>query len=173
MVLDDDFSFRAARREDAETVFNITHASIGGLARTSYSRTQIENWMGERTPAFYQELIAKGRMTVCLRDGIVVGFVDAEPGEVTRLFVLPEAAGFGMGRRLLEIGIAQAQLGHNGSIRLEATINAEGFYRKCGFRSMASGYFSHGLGGEPIEIVHMELSTSTFPTRLLGGAASW
>ena len=157
MVLDNDFSFRAARHEDAETVFNITQASIGGLTRASYSRPQIENWMGERTPAFYEELIARGRMTVCLRDGIVVGFVDAEPGEVTRLFVLPEAAGFGIGRRLLEIGIAQARLGHSGSIRLEATINAEGFYRKCGFRSIATGYFSHGLGGEPIEIVHMEL----------------
>jgi hypothetical protein len=30
-------------------------------------------------------------MTVCLHDGVVVGFVDAEPGEVTRLFILPEA----------------------------------------------------------------------------------
>jgi GNAT superfamily N-acetyltransferase len=113
--------------------------------------------MGERTPAFYEELITRGRMTVCLRGSVVVGFVDAEPGEVTRLFILPEAAGFGLGRRLLEIGIAQARLGHTGSIKLEATINAEGFYRKCGFRSMGRGHFSHGLGGDPVEIVHMEL----------------
>lgn len=40
--------------------------------------------------------------------------------------------------------------------RLQATINAEGFCRKHGFRSIRRGYFSHGLGGEPIEIVHME-----------------
>jgi len=65
----DQFSFRAARAEDAETVFNLTKASIGGLAGASYSRDQIENWMGERTPAFYEELIAKGRMTVSERDG--------------------------------------------------------------------------------------------------------
>jgi GNAT superfamily N-acetyltransferase len=157
MTVDGDFSFRTARLEDAETIFNITKASIGGLARASYSRTQIENWMGERTPAFYEDLIGKGRTTVCLRAGVVVGFVDAEPGEVTRLFILPEAAGVGLGRRLLEIGIAQARLGHSGSIRIEATTNAEGFYRKRGFRSVSRGYFSHGLGGEPIEIVHMEL----------------
>jgi GNAT superfamily N-acetyltransferase len=157
MTLAADFSFRPARREDAETVFNITMASIGGLAGASYSPNQIENWMGGRTPAFYEELIANGRMTVCLRGGVVVGFVDAEPGEVTRLFILPEAAGVGLGQRLLEIGIAQARLGHSGPIRLEATINAEGFYRKCGFRSIGRGYFSHGLGGEPIEIVHMQL----------------
>jgi ribosomal protein S18 acetylase RimI-like enzyme len=157
MTVDGDFSFRAARLEDPETVFNITKASIGGLAAASYSRNQIENWMGERTPAFYQELSAAGRMTVCLRTGAVVGFVDAEPGEVTRLFLLPEAAGVGLGRRLLEIGLAQARVGHSGPIRLEATINAEGFYRKYGFRSIRRGYFSHGLGGDPIEIVHMEL----------------
>ena len=102
MTLAADFSFRPARREDAETVFNITKASIGGLAWVSYSPNQIENWMGERTPAFYEELIANGRMTVCLRGGAIVGFVDAEPGEVTRLFILPEAVGVGLGQRLLE-----------------------------------------------------------------------
>jgi predicted N-acetyltransferase YhbS len=157
MTSDSHLSFRAARREDAETVFNITRASIGGLAGASYSRTQIENWMGERTPAFYEELIARGGMTVCVREGTVVGFVDAEPGEVTRLFILPEVAGTGLGRRLLDIGIAQARLGHSGPIRLEATINAESFYQKHGFRSTRRGHFSHGLGGAPIEIVHMEL----------------
>jgi GNAT superfamily N-acetyltransferase len=153
----EDVSFRPARPEDAETIFKITKASIGGLAGAAYSGNQIENWMGERTPTFYEELMAKGRMTVCLRNGVVVGFVDAEPGEVTRLFMLPEAAGLGLGRRLLEIGIAQARLGHGGPIKLEATINAEGFYQRHGFRSMGRGYFSHGIGGVPIEIVHMQL----------------
>ncbi|MCK1627890.1 GNAT family N-acetyltransferase [Bradyrhizobium sp. 160] len=156
-MTDGNFSFRAACPGDAEAVFNITKASISGLAGSSYSRDQIENWMGERTPAFYEGLIASGRMTVCLRDDAVVGFVDAEPGEITRLFVLPDAAGLGLGRRLLEIGVEQARLGHSGPVRLEATINAEAFYRKHGFRSLRRGYFSHGLGGEPIEIVHMEL----------------
>ena len=157
MPADSDFSHRAARLEDAETVFNITKASIAGLARDCYSPAQIENWMGERTPRFYEDLIAKGRMTVCLRNGVVVGFVDAEPGEVTRLFVLPEAAGTGLGLRLLDIGVARARAGHSGPIRLEATINAEAFYRRYGFRSTGRGHFSHGIGGEPIEIVYMEL----------------
>lgn len=152
----DDVSFRAARREDAEAVFNVTKASIDGLLAHP-TLNQIQNWMGHRTPAFYEELIAKGRMTVCLRGRIVVGFVDAEPGEVTRLFILPEAAGMDWSRQLLEIGIEQARLGHNGPVRLEATINAEGFYQKHGFKSIGRGYFSHGLGGEPVEIVHMEL----------------
>lgn len=153
----DEVSFRTARPDDAEKVFDITRASIAGLSRGRYSPAQIENWMGERTPRFYQELIARGRMTVCLRGDIVVGFVDVEPGEVTRLFLLPEAAGAGLGQQLLDIGVAQARLGHSGPIRLEATLNAEAFYQRYGFRSTGRGQFSHGLGGEPIEIVYMEL----------------
>ncbi|HLG84681.1 MAG TPA: hypothetical protein VKY22_27060 [Bradyrhizobium sp.] len=60
MTRDDDFSFRAARCDDAEAVFSLTKASIGGLAGTSYSKAQLATWMGKRTPAFYEALIAKG-----------------------------------------------------------------------------------------------------------------
>jgi GNAT superfamily N-acetyltransferase len=86
-----------------------------------------------------------------------VAFVDADPGEVTRLFILPEATGLGLGAKLLNIGVDQARSGHVGPVRLEATLNAEGFYRRHGFKSVGRGTFSHGLGGDPIEIVHMEL----------------
>lgn len=137
----------------------MTRLSVLGLAHRHYSAAQIAGWMGERTPAFYEELIGMGRMTVAERDGAVVGFVDAEPGEVTRLFVLPEVAGSGLGKRLLAAGIEQAGAGHAGPVRLEATINAEGFYRRHGFKAVRRGVFSHGLGGDPIEIVHMELAT--------------
>ena len=157
MPPNDGISFRRARLEDADTVFDITKASIAGLSRGCYTPAQIENWMGERTPQFYRDLIARGRMTVCLRGDIVVGFVDAEPGEVTRLFVLPDAAGSGLGVRLLDIGVREARVGHSGPVRLEATINAEAFYARYGFRSLGRGQFSHGLGGAPIEIVYMEL----------------
>ncbi|MGM4954293.1 hypothetical protein ACT4MK_02855 [Bradyrhizobium barranii] len=64
--------------------------------------------MGKPKPAFYDELIAKGRLTACLCDGVVVGFVDAQPSELTRLFTLPDVAGLGLGRRRLAIAIEQA-----------------------------------------------------------------
>jgi predicted GNAT family N-acyltransferase len=102
-------------------------------------------------------------MTVAEAAGAIVAFVDAEPGEVTRLYVLPGAAGKGLGKTLLGFGIA-ASHGHDGPIRLEATINAEPFYRRHGFAAIERGYFSHGLGGEPVEIVHMEMAAATAKT---------
>ena len=80
----------------------------------SHSADVIKNWMGERTPAYYEELMLHGRMFIAEPDGAVVGFVDSEPGELTRLFILPSAAGQGVGKRLLAIGIEQARLVHLG-----------------------------------------------------------
>jgi GNAT superfamily N-acetyltransferase len=153
----DAITFRAARPGEGQAVFDLTHRSVGGLAAQHYTPEQIAGWMGERTPAFYESLIANGRMVVALRAGRVVGFVDADPGEVTRLFVLPDAAGLGIGRRLLDRGIEIARAGHSGPIRLEATLNAERFYQRHGFVTVGHGTFSHGVGGDPIPIVHMAL----------------
>lgn len=150
-------SLRPAREGDGQAVFDVTRRSVRELANSHYSSEQIAGWMGDRTAVYYEALIAKGLMVVAEQNGEIVGFVDAEPGEVTRLFLLAEAAGAGLGKRLLEIGIENARLGHEGPIRVESTINAEGFYRRRGFRTVERGYFSHGLGGDPIEIVHMEL----------------
>ncbi len=149
---------RPARKGDGEALFDVTRRSVQALARNHYSPEQIAGWMGDRTPDYYESLIAQGQVVVAEYKDTIMGFVDAEPGEVTRLFLLPGIAGSGLGTRLLTIGIENARKGHLGPIRVESTINAEGFYRRHGFRTVNRGYFSHGLGGDPIEIVHMELS---------------
>ncbi|HEV2503485.1 MAG TPA: GNAT family N-acetyltransferase [Mesorhizobium sp.] len=150
-------NLRPARAGDGQAVFDVTRASVRELARSHYSESQIAGWMDERTAQTYERLIAAGSMVVAEQDGRIVGFVDAEPGEVTRLFLLAAAAGLGLGSKLLEIGIAKARQGHDGPIRVEATLNAEGFYARHGFRPIEHGFFSHGVGGDPIGIILMEL----------------
>lgn len=154
----DHIVLRPARKGDGEALFDVTRRSVEALAHNHYSPKQIAGWMGERTPDYYETLIAQGQVVVAEYKDTIMGFVDAEPGEVTRLFLLPGAAGSGLGARLLHVGIENARKGHAGPIRVESTINAEGFYRRHGFRIVKRGYFSHGVGGDPIEIVHMELS---------------
>ena len=101
-------TLRPARAGDGAAVFAVTHQSIIELANGCYSAEQLRGWMGQRTPHDYERAIAKGRMVVACREEEVVGFVDAEPGEVTRLFVLAEAAGQQLGSRLLQAGIERA-----------------------------------------------------------------
>lgn len=152
----ENITLRPAQPGDGQAVFEITRLSVRGLAATHYTPRQISGWMGMRTPAFYEDIIAQGNMVIAEHQGKILGFVDAVPGEVTRLFILPQAAGRGLGRRLLETGLEIARKGHDGPIRVESTRNAEAFYRRHGFKVIGTGYFSHGLGGDPIEIVQME-----------------
>src|SRR5262245_17535250 len=113
--------------------------------------------MGTRNAEFYENLIANGRMYVAERsDGLLVAFVDTVPGEVTRLFILPEAAGQGLGTRLLALGIEKASENFDGPVKVEATLNAVDFYTKHGFVEVHRALSSHDIGGAMIEIVHME-----------------
>ncbi|WP_454819105.1 GNAT family N-acetyltransferase [Labrys neptuniae] len=152
-------TLRPARAGDGAALFEVTRRSVLGLAGSHYSAAQLAGWMGDRDAAFYEGVIAQGGAVVAEKAGSIVGFVDAEAGEVTRLFLLPETAGAGLGKRLLQIGIVTARAGHSGPIKVEATRNAESFYRHHGFATVRTGHFSHGVGGDPIEIVLMELPT--------------
>lgn len=149
-------TLRAARAGDGAAVFAVTHQSITELAQGRYSADQLRGWMGQRTHEDYERAIAKGGMVLACQGDTVVGFVDAEPGEVTRLFVLAQAAGQQLGSRLLAAGLAKAQAPHVQVIKVESTLNAEGFYRRHGFVAKGRDFFSHGVGGDPIEIVVME-----------------
>ena len=148
---------RPASPGDGQALYDVTARSIQGLGKQHYSDEQLSGWMGERTADYYEAMIEKGKAFIAEERGEILGFVDADPGEVTRLFLLPEAAGRGLGARLLKLGLAAATKGHSGPVRVEATLNAQGFYERYGFKPIRNGHFSHGVGGDPIKIVIMEM----------------
>lgn len=148
---------RPARPGDGQSLYDVTVRSIQGLGKEHYSGDQLAGWMGERTAGYYEDMIKKNKAFVAEENGGILGFVDADPGEVTRLFLLPEASGRGLGKRLLELGVEIAAKDHSGPIKIESTLNAQGFYERHGFKAVKKGYFSHGVGGDPIEIVLMEM----------------
>jgi GNAT superfamily N-acetyltransferase len=153
----DEIVLRPARPGDDQSLYDVTARSIQGLGKQHYSIDQLAGWMGERTADHYEAMIEKGKTFIAEENGKIQGFVDADPGEVTRLFLLPEAAGLGLGARLLKLGVGAALKDHSGPVRVESTLNAQGFYERHGFKSIGTGFFSHGVGGDPIEIVLMEM----------------
>jgi predicted GNAT family N-acyltransferase len=85
----------------------------------------------------------------------VVGFVEAIPGEIVKLFIAGVAAGLGVGHRLMLAGLVMARHGHDGAIFIESTKNAEAFYARYGFEKIGEGVFSRGGSAVSIEVVKL------------------
>jgi ribosomal protein S18 acetylase RimI-like enzyme len=63
----------------------------------------------------------------------------------------------GVGRRLLHTAVETIRASGAPTVFLESTVNAQAFYARHGFVEIGRGAFSHGAGGDPLEIVKMEL----------------
>jgi len=148
---------RTARRDELEPIFAVHRDSVITQCTGHYTDTQIRGWLAGRTAEMYLPAIAEGRLWVA-DDGAVIGFVEIDGRELTKLFVRGDRATRGVGRRLLDAAIAAIRAGGASLVALEATINARAFYARHGFVETGRGAFSHGAGGAPLEIVKMELT---------------
>lgn len=127
------FMIRSATPEDAERIDELHTRSVQALCKDHYSSEQITGWLQNRTPQGYLPGIERSEMFVVVEKEHIVGFGHAVPGEVVAVYVAPEWAKRGVGRAILEEGIRRARSRHQGAIRLDATLNAEEFYKKAGF----------------------------------------
>ena len=121
--------------------------------------------MGTRTPETYREGCRTGRITIAEIEGRVVGYVDAIPGEIVRLFIRPECSGKGLGRQLMDIGLEAAKSEGHEKIKIEATLNAVSFYEHFGFSVVGQSFFSSERGEYPeISTLIMERSETDTET---------
>lgn len=153
-----DFLVRAATAADIGPLYELHKRSVYESCRDHYSRAQLEAVMTSRTPEMYLPAIAEDRLLLAQDAAGILGFVEAASGEIVKLFIDPGASGRGVGRVLMERGLAVARSGGDGTVRVEATLNAWRFYERLGFRTVDHGFWSHGNDEvPPIEVVVMEL----------------
>lgn len=146
---------RAARAGEIDEIYAVHRDSVTRLCAGHYRGAQIHGWLAGRTPAMYLAAIADGRLWVA-DDGAIAGFVEIDGRELTKLFVRSDRVARGIGPRLLEHAIEAIRASGATSVILEATLNARAFYARHGFAETGRGAFSHGAGGEPLEIVKMQ-----------------
>lgn len=152
------FRIRPGRRDDIQTIYDVHRGSVETLCADHYSTRQIELWLAGRGPDNYVAAVDAGRLHVAEQGGRIVGFVEYAPPEITKLFVVPDAASMGVGQALLEIGVDRARRDGSGPVVLEATLNAVSFYERFGFVTVGADTYSHGSEeAPPLEIVKMEL----------------
>ncbi|MBZ8141004.1 GNAT family N-acetyltransferase [Rubrivivax gelatinosus] len=149
------FALRPAVLADAPAVFDAHQDAVLHLCAAAYTPAQMAAWFEGRTPAIHHPAIEAGQMTLAERDGRVLGFCAAVPGEVTLLFVRPEAAGSGLGSRLLQVALAQARRGHDGPLTVVATRNSQRFYERHGFAAVEHSFFVRGAADTRVEVVVM------------------
>lgn len=109
--------------------------------------------VAEIKPFVPQALTGVETLVVAKRDGAPVGFMGVQDGSLEMLFLDPEVRGHGLGRQLLEHGIA-----HLGVTELtvnEQNPQAVGFYEHLGFKTYRRTEFDEE--GRPYPLLYMRL----------------
>ena len=131
-------NIRRARQEDREAIWRAHGSAIRAACASHYSKEVIEVWAGGLRPEKYAEAIDRYEFFVAEEDGRVVGFGELGPeaGAVQGLYVSPDAAGRGVGWRLLCTLEERARAHGLKSLRLTSSLNAVAFYERAGFKAV-------------------------------------
>jgi putative acetyltransferase len=129
---------RKATREDAGAVWEVHTAAIRQGCGKHYTAGEVEAWAGSLKPSVYQEGMQTRTFLVAEEDSRIVGFakLDTATGEVEAVYVAPDRARRGVGRRLLsalEDAAVKAGVPH---LVLASSLNAVPFYVRCGFQAL-------------------------------------
>lgn len=157
-------NIRVAALGDAPAIFDAHKDSVLSLCRSSYTSAQMETWFEDRTYEIHHPSIQAGQLFIAEKDGRVVGFFGFCPGEVTLLFVRPEAAGGGLGGKLLALAIHNAQAGHADPVIVVATVNSRPFYEKHGFVVVEESFFVRGATEMRFEVFRMQRANHPQPS---------
>ncbi len=128
-----------AKATDAEKIHRIHTSAVKTTCKDFYTQEQIKAWLKGRSAEGYQDPIARGEMYLAKEDDEVLGFGHAVPGEIAAVYVDPSHSGKGVGKMLLEHGLKIASKDHQ-KVKVESTVNAEGFYEKYGFMKAEESY---------------------------------
>jgi putative acetyltransferase len=119
-----------------DAIFRVHGDSIRTLCRERCGPREIAAWIAFRPREAYRLALASRDLFVAEWQGEIVGFgqFDARRGEIEACYVAPEAVASGIGSALLARMEDEARRRGHTVVRLNATLNAESFYARMGYR---------------------------------------
>ena len=128
---------RQAGHDDREAIWRIHTAAVRVLCAGWYSGEQIGVWTERLAPASYHQALERCEIVVAERDGELVGFgqIDLMRAEIEAVYVVPAAVRSGVGSALLTHLEAVARDHGLQRLALCASLNAETFYARRGYRA--------------------------------------
>ncbi len=129
---------RPAREADRRALWRIHTRSVRELCQGAYSEHEVRTWVALLRPEGYLRPDQPRTVLVAERGRQLVGFgqLDTVLGELEALYVVPEAVGEGVGSALLAALEALAWRSGLRALRLDASLNAESFYRERGYLAL-------------------------------------
>jgi len=137
-------SLRPAVPGDAAAMVEVHHAAVTAVDRRHYGDEVLAAWSpppDSSRHAWLADLIGQAS-TLCTvavaDDGTIVGFCIALPEQalLRALYVHPACNGQGVGRELLRDMEARCRALGVKVLELNASHNAEAFYRRCGYETL-------------------------------------
>ncbi|MFC7058154.1 GNAT family N-acetyltransferase [Halovenus salina] len=158
-------SIREAVTADGSAIRDLHLASIEGLAGSAYTDAQVDAWAHERDPDGYPIDSPQTYFVVAERGDSLVGFGWTKPdaddyfecdvdGEITAVYVSPDATREGVGSRIYaELERYAREAGVN-SLGLWASLNAVTFYEAQDYNRVTRHTleFSDGVEGDVVEM---------------------
>jgi GNAT superfamily N-acetyltransferase len=131
---------RPVRAADLDAIVLLQERSIMAFGAPVYGEAKAKAW-ARLGFEFRHDLLGAGGFWVAERDDRIVGVggwspdsMEPDAAWLRYLFVHPQAAGQGIGRRLVEEAERSAGAAHRPRLHVWSSINAVGFYRTVGYR---------------------------------------
>lgn len=129
-------AIRDFKSADAPAMARLYFDAARRLGARHYSPAQVQAWAP--APADPTAVLARandGRVTlVAVCEGAIAGYIDLEAdGHIDHLYVHPEAAGRGVGSRLIDALIARARAAGCRRLHVEASETARPLFERKGF----------------------------------------
>ena len=148
---------RKASNADKENISRIHIASIRKLCVNHYTREQLNAWANVLTPSVYDQALREREFLVAndsQQDLLGLGILDVEKTEVSAIYIQPDAAGKGIGSKLLNELEKIAQKSNIFKITVHSNLNAKGFYIAHGYLGQELTF--HNLpNGSKLEYIRM------------------
>ena len=123
-----------AKRKDAQAALDIRRKSILDKCISHYSPEQLEHWAKRSLSEKFIDHVEK-QFYLATVDGVIAatGMLTVEIGRIDAIFVDPKYMGLGLATAMMAHLEDLAMRSGLERIKLDSTLNAAPFYRKCGF----------------------------------------
>jgi GNAT superfamily N-acetyltransferase len=131
-------NLRPANEADRRALWRVHSRSVAELCQGAYSTHEVSTWVDLLRPDGYLRPEQPRIVLVAERRRQLLGFGQLDPvlGELEALYVVPEEAGNGVGSLLLAALESRAWRGGAAMMNLDASLNAEPFYRSRGYHRL-------------------------------------